>query len=118
VNEFKSVKKFRIFNTNNLWVRLDAIKRVVENGILNDMDVIVNMKVSVSVVGCSCAACDVRTGLLADDDHVSLSQNSLELSDFSLSFFGTRVKCSSFQFIFLSDTFFFSLSLFFSTHVP
>jgi len=28
VNEFKSVNKFRIFNTNNLWIKLSAIKRL------------------------------------------------------------------------------------------
>jgi UTP--glucose-1-phosphate uridylyltransferase len=44
VDEFKSMKKFRIFNTNNLWVRLSAIKRVVESGVLKDMDVIPNGK--------------------------------------------------------------------------
>ncbi|VDK20695.1 unnamed protein product, partial [Anisakis simplex] len=43
VDEFKSVSKFRIFNTNNLWVRLDAIKRVVEKNEL-EMEVIVNPK--------------------------------------------------------------------------
>ena len=30
LEDFKSVKKFKIFNTNNLWVNLKAIKRVVE----------------------------------------------------------------------------------------
>uniref|UniRef100_A0A914HT75 UTP--glucose-1-phosphate uridylyltransferase n=1 Tax=Globodera rostochiensis TaxID=31243 RepID=A0A914HT75_GLORO len=43
VDEFKSVSKFRIFNTNNLWAELDAIKRVVQNKELN-MEVIVNPK--------------------------------------------------------------------------
>lgn len=44
VEDFKSVKKFKIFNTNNLWVSLSAIKRVVEAGVLKDMDVICNPK--------------------------------------------------------------------------
>lgn len=44
VEDFKSVKKFKIFNTNNLWVSLRAIKRVVESGVLKDMDVIANPK--------------------------------------------------------------------------
>jgi UTP--glucose-1-phosphate uridylyltransferase len=44
VDEFKSIKKFMIFNTNNLWVRLDAIKRLVESGALVSMDVIPNQK--------------------------------------------------------------------------
>ena len=34
---------FRIFNTNNLWAKLEAIKRVVEHKEL-DMEVIVNPK--------------------------------------------------------------------------
>ncbi|KAJ3285309.1 UTP-glucose-1-phosphate uridylyltransferase, partial [Blyttiomyces sp. JEL0837] len=41
--EFKSVKKFKIFNTNNLWVSLKAIKRCVEDAVLN-MEIIVNLK--------------------------------------------------------------------------
>uniref|UniRef100_A0A7E4W480 UTP--glucose-1-phosphate uridylyltransferase n=1 Tax=Panagrellus redivivus TaxID=6233 RepID=A0A7E4W480_PANRE len=43
VDEFKSVSKFRIFNTNNLWANLAAVKRVVENNEL-EMEVIVNPK--------------------------------------------------------------------------
>merc|ERR1711953_951706 len=41
--DFKSVKKFNVFNTNNLWMSLPAIKRVVEEGTL-DMEIIVNPK--------------------------------------------------------------------------
>nr|KAG5714455.1 hypothetical protein BaRGS_006901 [Batillaria attramentaria] len=43
VDEFKSVSKFKIFNTNNLWMSLEAIKRVVEEGTLH-MEIIVNPK--------------------------------------------------------------------------
>lgn len=43
VDEFKSVNKFRIFNTNNLWADLEAIQRVVTNKELG-MEVIVNPK--------------------------------------------------------------------------
>ncbi|KAI1729534.1 UTP--glucose-1-phosphate uridylyltransferase domain-containing protein [Ditylenchus destructor] len=43
VDEFKSVSKFRIFNTNNIWARLDAVKRVVEKQEL-EMEIIVNPK--------------------------------------------------------------------------
>ncbi|KAG4093167.1 UTP--glucose-1-phosphate uridylyltransferase family [Neocallimastix lanati (nom. inval.)] len=43
VDEFKSVKKFKIFNTNNLWISLKALKRVMENHELN-LDLIVNNK--------------------------------------------------------------------------
>ncbi|RKP22886.1 UTP--glucose-1-phosphate uridylyltransferase family [Syncephalis pseudoplumigaleata] len=43
VDDFKSIKKFKIFNTNNLWVSLRAIKRVVESGELN-LEIITNHK--------------------------------------------------------------------------
>jgi len=45
VEEFKSIKKFKIFNTNNLWVNLKAIDRVLKNGQLDDIDIIINPKV-------------------------------------------------------------------------
>uniref|UniRef100_A0AC35TMT7 UTP--glucose-1-phosphate uridylyltransferase n=1 Tax=Rhabditophanes sp. KR3021 TaxID=114890 RepID=A0AC35TMT7_9BILA len=43
VDEFKSVNKFRIFNTNNIWCKLGAIKTLIESNSL-DMEVIVNPK--------------------------------------------------------------------------
>ncbi|XP_052304461.1 UTP--glucose-1-phosphate uridylyltransferase isoform X1 [Populus trichocarpa] len=43
VNEFKSIEKFKIFNTNNLWVNLKAIKRLVEADAL-EMEIIPNPK--------------------------------------------------------------------------
>ncbi|XP_051939999.1 UTP--glucose-1-phosphate uridylyltransferase-like [Hippocampus zosterae] len=43
VDEFKSVTKFKIFNTNNLWISLSAIKRLVDDNAM-DMEVIVNPK--------------------------------------------------------------------------
>ncbi|KAJ3285457.1 putative UTP-glucose-1-phosphate uridylyltransferase [Rhizoclosmatium globosum] len=43
--EFKSIKKFKIFNTNNLWVSLKAIKRVVSESALS-MEIIENIKTS------------------------------------------------------------------------
>ncbi|XP_022693311.1 UTP--glucose-1-phosphate uridylyltransferase-like [Varroa jacobsoni] len=43
VDEFKSVKKFKIFNTNNLWIKLSKIKEVVEEKTLS-MEIIVNHK--------------------------------------------------------------------------
>lgn len=43
VDEFKSVSKFRIFNTNNLWVCLEAMKSVVVNHRLH-LEIIVNPK--------------------------------------------------------------------------
>lgn len=45
VDEFKSVSKFKIFNTNNLWISLSAVKRLQEQNAI-DMEIIVNPKVS------------------------------------------------------------------------
>jgi UTP--glucose-1-phosphate uridylyltransferase len=43
VNEFKSIKKFKYFNTNNIWMNLRAVKRVVEESAL-EMEIIPNAK--------------------------------------------------------------------------
>jgi len=43
VEDFKSVKKFNVFNTNNLWISLEATRRVIDDNIL-DMEIIVNPK--------------------------------------------------------------------------
>uniref|UniRef100_A0A668RTF8 UTP--glucose-1-phosphate uridylyltransferase n=1 Tax=Oreochromis aureus TaxID=47969 RepID=A0A668RTF8_OREAU len=43
VDEFKSVTKFKIFNTNNLWISLPAIKRLQEKNSM-DLEIIVNPK--------------------------------------------------------------------------
>ncbi|XP_014505167.1 UTP--glucose-1-phosphate uridylyltransferase [Vigna radiata var. radiata] len=43
VGEFKSIEKFKIFNTNNLWVNLNAVKRLVEADALK-MEIIPNPK--------------------------------------------------------------------------
>ncbi len=43
MDDFKSIKKFKIFNTNNLWISLKAIKRVVQEHSLS-LEVIVNNK--------------------------------------------------------------------------
>jgi UTP--glucose-1-phosphate uridylyltransferase len=43
VEDFKSVKKFNVFNTNNLWISLEATRRVLDDNIL-DMEIIVNPK--------------------------------------------------------------------------
>jgi len=42
-DDFKSVKKFNVFNTNNLWISLPAIQRLVDERTL-DMEIIVNPK--------------------------------------------------------------------------
>lgn len=44
VDEFKSIKKFKIFNTNNLWISLKAIDRLNKENKMKDVDVIVNPK--------------------------------------------------------------------------
>lgn len=44
VDEFKSVTKFKIFNTNNLWISLPAIKRLQDKNAM-DLEIIVNPKV-------------------------------------------------------------------------
>ncbi|KAI0051814.1 UTP-glucose-1-phosphate uridylyltransferase [Auriscalpium vulgare] len=43
VEDFKSVRKFKIFNTNNLWINLKALKRVMENDAM-ELEIIINPK--------------------------------------------------------------------------
>jgi len=43
VEDFKSVRKFKIFNTNNLWINLRALKRLMESGGI-ELDIIINPK--------------------------------------------------------------------------
>jgi len=43
IEDFKSIKKFKIFNTNNLWVRLSAMQRLIKSDSLH-MEIIVNQK--------------------------------------------------------------------------
>ncbi|KAH7888416.1 UTP-glucose-1-phosphate uridylyltransferase [Phlebopus sp. FC_14] len=45
LEDFKSVRKFKIFNTNNLWVNLKALKRIMDNGGM-ELDIIANPKVT------------------------------------------------------------------------
>ncbi|XP_029469495.1 UTP--glucose-1-phosphate uridylyltransferase-like isoform X2 [Rhinatrema bivittatum] len=44
IDEFTSVSKFKIFNTNNLWVSLEAIKRLQSKGEDMDLEIIANQK--------------------------------------------------------------------------
>jgi len=44
IPEFQSIKKFKIFNTNNLWIKISAIADVVKSGKLKDIDIIANPK--------------------------------------------------------------------------
>jgi len=43
VQDFKSIKKFKYFNTNNIWLNLRAVKRVVEANSL-ELEIIPNSK--------------------------------------------------------------------------
>ncbi|KAI5962373.1 UGP1 [Candida pseudojiufengensis] len=43
VEEFKSIKKFKYFNTNNLWINLKAIKNLVESNSI-EVEIIPNQK--------------------------------------------------------------------------
>lgn len=43
LEQFKSIKKFKVFNTNNIWLSLRAIKRVMQTAALQ-LDIIVNNK--------------------------------------------------------------------------
>ncbi|XP_065062336.1 UTP--glucose-1-phosphate uridylyltransferase-like isoform X1 [Rhopilema esculentum] len=43
IDDFKAVNKFRIFNTNNLWMKLGAIHRLVKERALS-MEIIINRK--------------------------------------------------------------------------
>lgn len=43
VDDFKSVKTFKFFNTNNIWAKLGSIERILREGRLN-MEIIVNPK--------------------------------------------------------------------------
>ncbi|GFZ43121.1 UDP-glucose pyrophosphorylase [Saitozyma sp. JCM 24511] len=45
LDEFCSTRKFKIFNTNNIWCNLRAIKRVMDEDALN-LEIIVNNKVT------------------------------------------------------------------------
>ncbi|KAH8828167.1 UTP-glucose-1-phosphate uridylyltransferase [Flagelloscypha sp. PMI_526] len=43
LEDFKSVRKFKIFNTNNLWLNLKALKRIMGSGEV-EMEIIINPK--------------------------------------------------------------------------
>ncbi|KAG6378242.1 UTP--glucose-1-phosphate uridylyltransferase-domain-containing protein [Boletus reticuloceps] len=45
VDDFKSARKFKIFNTNNLWIDLKALRKVMTGGGM-ELDIIVNPKVT------------------------------------------------------------------------
>ncbi|KAA1472840.1 UTP-glucose-1-phosphate uridylyltransferase [Dentipellis sp. KUC8613] len=43
VEDFKSVRKFKIFNTNNLWINLKALKRIMDSEAM-ELEIIINPK--------------------------------------------------------------------------
>ncbi|KAJ7924951.1 UTP-glucose-1-phosphate uridylyltransferase [Mycena leptocephala] len=45
VEDFKSVRKFKIFNTNNLWINLKALKGIMETEGM-ELEIIINPKVT------------------------------------------------------------------------
>ncbi|KAL7718410.1 UTP--glucose-1-phosphate uridylyltransferase [Entamoeba marina] len=45
IEEFQDIKKFKVFNTNNIWMNMNSIEDVVrKETLLNNMDIIVNRK--------------------------------------------------------------------------
>lgn len=61
VEEFKSIKKFKYFNTNNIWINLKAIKRVVETQEL-EMEIIPNEK-TVTINGSDFSVLQLETAV-------------------------------------------------------
>jgi len=44
LNEFTSIEKFKYFNTNNVWINLKAVEKVIKSDYLKDIDLIINPK--------------------------------------------------------------------------
>lgn len=44
IEDFQSINKFKYFNTNNIWIKVKAIKKLMENNYLKDVDLIINQK--------------------------------------------------------------------------
>lgn len=44
LNEFTSIDKFKYFNTNNIWIKLSSVKKLMSTDYLKDVDIIVNNK--------------------------------------------------------------------------
>jgi len=72
IDEFKSIKKFKIFNTNNLWINLRAIDRLVKNNALAALDVIVNPK---KVLGKDIIQLEIASGSAIEYFHNSKGVN-------------------------------------------
>ena len=44
LSEFTSVEKFKYFNTNNIWIKLSSIKKIMESDYMKNIDIIINYK--------------------------------------------------------------------------
>jgi len=44
LSEFTSIDKFKYFNTNNIWIKLDSIKTLLKTYYIEDIDIIINNK--------------------------------------------------------------------------
>lgn len=44
LNEFTSVNVFKYFNTNNVWIKLSAIEKIINSDYLQSVDIIINPK--------------------------------------------------------------------------
>ena len=79
VDEFKSIKKFKVFNTNNLWARLDSIDELLSRKEA-DFEVIANKKVRgvglhlqysrIAAIKKAPCSSDINLGLALEGDFV------------------------------------------------
>ncbi|KAI8851962.1 UTP-glucose-1-phosphate uridylyltransferase [Chytridium lagenaria] len=46
-DDFKSIKKFKIFNTNNLWVNIKAVKRLLDDSAFNMEIIVIQLETAV-----------------------------------------------------------------------
>ena len=44
ISEFTSIEKFKYFNTNNVWINLDSVEKLLNTDYIKDVDLIVNQK--------------------------------------------------------------------------
>lgn len=65
MGEFCDITKFKSFNVNSIWVRLEALKRLADAGTPIDLDIIVNPKVVEESVSSSLSK------LLVQESHFS-----------------------------------------------
>ena len=56
---FSSIEKFKYFNTNNIWIKISEIKKLVQTNYLQDLDIIANKKI---IDGHSCVQLEHALG--------------------------------------------------------